>query len=65
MNIFLGTGFSFSWHHRCVTHLYGSNAIGQLTVGGGQLRYQRSEISCRLQVAGTGKHYKSITKDQR
>ncbi len=27
---FFGAGGSISWHHRCVTHLYGSNAIQQV-----------------------------------
>ncbi len=29
-NTFLGTGFGATIEHRCVTHLYGSNAIEQV-----------------------------------
>ncbi len=34
--IFLGMGISATIKHRCVTHLYGRNFSGRLTVGSGQ-----------------------------
>ncbi len=37
MQFFLGTGGSATIKHRCVTHLYGRNFSGRLTVGSGKL----------------------------
>ena len=34
---FFGTNVCFSYHHRCVTHLYGNNSIRRITNGKGYI----------------------------
>ncbi len=45
MPFYLGTGGSATIKHRCVTHLYGRNAMEQLVVISGQWAVERSEIN--------------------